>query len=62
MCVGLARVGACDQSIVACSLEEMSSVELGPPLHCMVVTAPTLHPLEEEYLAQFYNSERNKKC
>ena len=60
ICVGLARVGASDQNIVACTLEEMVSIELGRPLHCMVVAAPSLHPLEEEYLEQFFKSERNK--
>ncbi|XP_065221650.1 diphthine methyl ester synthase [Planococcus citri] len=56
LCVGLARVGASDQKIVACSLEEMQSVELGLPLHSLVIAAPKLHPLEEEYLKQFYIS------
>lgn len=53
-CVGLARVGADDQKIVACSLEKMTSIDLGAPLHSMVIAAPSLHPLEEEYLEQFH--------
>ncbi|XP_046601637.1 diphthine methyl ester synthase [Neodiprion lecontei] len=53
LAVGLARVGADDQRIVACSLREMIEADLGPPLHCLVVTGPILHPLEAEYLLQY---------
>ncbi|XP_068993756.1 diphthine methyl ester synthase [Neodiprion pinetum] len=53
LAVGLARVGADDQRIVACSLREMTEADLGPPLHCLVVTGPILHPLEAEYLLQY---------
>ncbi|XP_043271919.1 diphthine methyl ester synthase [Venturia canescens] len=56
--VGLARVGSENQRIVACSLKEMRNVDLGPPLHCLVIPAETLHPLEYEYLIQYAeNSE-----
>ncbi|OWR43077.1 diphthine methyl ester synthase [Danaus plexippus] len=51
--VGLSRVGALDQKIVAGSLEYMQKCDLGPPLHSLVIPAPNLHPLELEYLAQF---------
>ncbi|XP_046750969.1 diphthine methyl ester synthase [Diprion similis] len=53
LAVGLARVGADDQRIVACSLREMTEMDLGPPLHCLVVTGPILHPLEADYLLQY---------
>ncbi|XP_046434677.1 diphthine methyl ester synthase [Neodiprion fabricii] len=53
LAVGLARVGADDQRIVACTLREMTETDLGPPLHCLVVTGPILHPLEAEYLLQY---------
>ncbi|CAH1968999.1 unnamed protein product [Acanthoscelides obtectus] len=53
LCIGLARVGAEDQQIVACSLSKMASVDLGGPLHSFIVVGPKLHPLEEEYLLQF---------
>lgn len=51
--IGVARVGADSQQIVACSLAEMTSVDLGPPLHSLVIPAGELHPIEEEYLNQF---------
>lgn len=38
ICVGLARVGAQDQKIASGTLHQMSTVELGGPLHSMIVT------------------------
>lgn len=54
LAVGLARVGSEEQKIIACSLTKMAEVDLGPPLHSLVVTAKDLHPLEIEYLQQFH--------
>ncbi|GBP50553.1 Diphthine methyl ester synthase [Eumeta japonica] len=51
--VGLARVGTADQQIVVKSLHEMQHVDLGPPLHSLVIPAPNLHPIEIDFLAQF---------
>lgn len=48
-CVGIARVGAEDQTIKFGSLEEMVNAELGRPLHSFIV-AGDLHPLEVEFL------------
>lgn len=52
-CIGLARVGAENQQIVGCSLEKMSEVDLGGPLHSLIIAGPDLHPLEVEYIEQF---------
>lgn len=51
--VGLSRVGAPDQQIVVMTLEKMLGLDLGPPLHSLVIPAPKLHPLETDYLEQF---------
>lgn len=48
----MARLGAKDQVIVHCSLSAMLEVELGPPLHSLVVVGHT-HPLEQDMLALF---------
>ena len=54
MCVGLSRVGSEDQKIVAASLLELSQYEdMGKPLHSLIIVGK-VHPLEEEYLKQFY--------
>ncbi len=52
VCVGVARVGADDQRIVAGTLSELLSVDLGPPLHSLVM-AGRMHVVEAEYLKQF---------
>ncbi|NWH20811.1 DPH5 synthase, partial [Grus americana] len=52
ICVGLARVGAPDQKIASGTLSQMSTVELGGPLHSLIVTG-TMHPLELEMLQLF---------
>uniref|UniRef100_A0A182UUW4 diphthine methyl ester synthase n=1 Tax=Anopheles merus TaxID=30066 RepID=A0A182UUW4_ANOME len=51
--VGLARVGHDTQQILACSLSEMKNVDLGPPLHSLIIPNGQLHPLEMEFLQQF---------
>ncbi|XP_028358715.1 diphthine methyl ester synthase isoform X1 [Phyllostomus discolor] len=53
LCVGLARVGAEDQRIAAGTLRQMCTVDLGGPLHSLIVTGGSLHPLETEMLSLF---------
>ncbi|KAM0736065.1 Diphthine methyl ester synthase [Formica fusca] len=53
LAVGLARIGCEDQHIIACSLQDMTRIDLGPPLHCLVIPAEKLHPLEIEFLTQY---------
>jgi len=52
LCVGLARVGSDSQIIRTCSIKEMAQVDLGEPLHSLVIPG-NLHPLEEEMLNLF---------
>ncbi|KAJ8772720.1 hypothetical protein K2173_027897 [Erythroxylum novogranatense] len=51
-CVGFARLGSEDQTIVAGTMKQLLNVDFGAPLHCLVITGNT-HPLEEEML-DFY--------
>uniref|UniRef100_A0A8C5K3J5 diphthine methyl ester synthase n=1 Tax=Jaculus jaculus TaxID=51337 RepID=A0A8C5K3J5_JACJA len=53
LCVGLARVGAEDQQIAAGTLQQMRTVDLGGPLHSLIITGGSLHPLEMEMLSLF---------
>ncbi|XP_006882513.1 PREDICTED: diphthine synthase [Elephantulus edwardii] len=57
LCVGLARVGAEDQKIAAGTLQQMCTVDLGGPLHSLIITAGSMHPLETEMLSLFSISE-----
>ena len=52
LCVGLARIGTDSECILARSLKEMAKVDLGPPLHSLVVVGPT-HSVEDEMLTLF---------
>ena len=52
LCVGLARVGAETQAICTSTLESMTSVDLGGPLHSLVIPGH-MHPLELDMLKQF---------
>lgn len=52
ICVGLARVGSPSQVIKCCDLKLMSEVDLGHPLHTLII-AGNLHPLEQEMLDLF---------
>ncbi|CAG9834328.1 unnamed protein product [Diabrotica balteata] len=53
LCVGLARVGSESQQLRVCSLKTMSTVDLGGPLHSLIIIGPYMHPVEMEYLEQF---------
>mmetsp|Transcript_22016 Transcript_22016/g.31955 ORF Transcript_22016/g.31955 Transcript_22016/m.31955 type:complete len:271 (-) Transcript_22016:120-932(-) len=52
MAVGMARLGQEEQRIVAGTLGELSEVDMGPPLHCLVLCG-TLHPVEQELLEYY---------
>lgn len=56
ICVGVARIGSPTQKILACSLAQMATADLGPPLHSLVIPG-NMHPLESDFLAEFM---RNK--
>ncbi|KAM3719741.1 Diphthine methyl ester synthase [Dirofilaria immitis] len=51
-CVGLARIGWSDQKIVFCSLKALCDVDMGPPLHSLVIPGD-LHPIELDFLKTF---------
>lgn len=52
MCVGLARLGSDEQKIVSSSLQKMATLDLGDPLHSLII-AGHLHPLEIDMLRLF---------
>ena len=52
-CIAMARVGADTQTIVAGTLAQMKTVDVGGPLHSMVMCAEELHPIELE-MYEFY--------
>ncbi|XP_073792565.1 diphthine methyl ester synthase isoform X1 [Danio rerio] len=56
VCVGLARVGAEDQTIRSGTLRELASCDLGGPLHSLIISGH-LHPLEVDMLKLFSSPE-----
>lgn len=53
LAVGAARIGAPDQKLVAGTLRELAEVDMGKPLHSMVLLGKRAHDLEKEYIEQF---------
>lgn len=53
ICIGLARVGSSNQRIIRTTLLEATKVDLGPPLHSLVIAAKRLHPLEADMINLF---------
>jgi diphthamide biosynthesis methyltransferase len=53
LCVAIARLGRDDQRIVCATLAQMAAgcegLDLGPPLHSLVLVGDT-HPVEDELL------------
>lgn len=60
ICVGLARVGRDDQQIAVDSLANLANMDLGGPLHSLIV-AGRLHPLEIDFLKLFYRTNNNNQ-
>ena len=53
LAVGLARVGADDEQIIAGSLAQLMEVDFGGPLHSMILVGKNIHELEVDYLRGF---------
>ena len=49
MCVGVARVGADSQKIVAGPMKSLLDVDFGAPLHSLIIAGQT-HAIEDEIL------------
>jgi diphthine synthase len=53
LAVGVARVGAEDQKIVAGTLAQLCDADLGKPLHSLVLLGRRTHDLERDFLEEF---------
>jgi diphthine synthase len=53
LAVGVARVGAENEKIVAGTLEELCDADLGAPLHSLVLLGRRTHDLERDFLMEF---------
>jgi len=50
--IALARVGGPTQKIVYAPLSKLTTIDMGTPLHCMIIPGK-VSPIEEEYLSMF---------
>lgn len=53
LAVGVARVGAKDQKMVTGTLKELCDVDLGSPLHSLVLLGRRRHELEKDFIRPF---------
>ena len=53
LAIGVARVGAEDQRMAAGTLEQLRSIELGSPLHSLVLLGRRTHDLERDFVREF---------
>ena len=53
LAVGVARVGADDQEIVAGTLEQLCDADLGKPLHSLVLIGKRMHDMEKDYVREY---------
>lgn len=53
LAVGVARVGAEDMRIAVGTLQELSEVDLGRPLHSLILLGRRTHDMEREFIREF---------
>ncbi|EEQ84189.1 diphthine synthase [Blastomyces dermatitidis] len=53
LAIGAARVGAPDQKLAVGTLKELCDVDMGKPLHCLVLLGKKTHDLERDYIREF---------
>lgn len=53
LAIGAARIGAKDQKMATGTLRELCTVDLGPPLHSLVLLGKRSHELERDYIKAF---------
>lgn len=53
LAIGAARIGAADQKLVVGTLRELCDVELGNPLHSLVLIGRRAHELERDFIRDF---------
>lgn len=49
LCIGAARIGSEDQKLVACTLHQLLDIDMGLPLHSLIIPS-TLHHIEQDFV------------
>lgn len=50
LAIGLARVGSDDQSMVCGTLQQLADIDLGPPLHSLILLGSRAHEMERDFI------------
>lgn len=53
LAVGVARIGAVDQRIATGTLEQLADVDLGAPLHSLILLGSRTHELERDFIREW---------
>lgn len=53
LAVGVARIGGQDQQIAAGTLQELTQVDLGRPLHSLILLGSRTHDLERDFIREY---------
>jgi len=53
LAMGAARVGAADQKLAVGTLKELSEVNMGKPLHSLILLGRRVHDLEREFIREY---------
>ena len=48
-CIAVARIGSEDQKLIATSLLKLKDVDMGPPLHSLIIPS-ALHHIEKDFI------------
>ena len=59
MCVGLSRVGSDAQRIVSATLQELTQIDHGEPLHSLIIPGE-MHSLERDMLLKLLLVKKQK--
>ena len=51
--MAVARLGSEDQTVVSGTLEQLSTADLGKPLHSLVLLGKRVHQLEIDFIREF---------
>jgi diphthine methyl ester synthase len=57
LAIGVARLGSVDQKMLCGTLKELSTADLGPPLHSLVLLGKRAHELERDYIKTYAADE-----
>ena len=53
LAVGFARVGSADQGVAVGTLEQLCEVDLGAPLHSLILLGRQTHDMEREFIREY---------